>query len=189
VKFAKRGFPERGFYWEKRRDRLAFFPLGLCAAAQLNFDDMKNRPNALEKNGSLMKAVIIYDSFALAAKANSLMQSAGGGSGCEIDWEIKPWRASLLKLPNFTTEAREEAKSARLIVLATEEIESLPYWLEQWLEQWGAEREFEEAALAVLTEDPQGHLALFPQAYRFAARQGLTFIYQPHESTDPVCAG
>jgi hypothetical protein len=135
-----------------------------------------------------MKAMILYDSFDLAAKASRLLLCAAGKSSCDFEWEIKPWRVDLLKLPNFMTEARAEASDAHLIVVATEKIRSLPYWLEHWLEEWAAERKFEESALAVLSEDPQGHSTLIPQAYRFAARQGLTLIYQPYEATEPVCA-
>jgi len=136
-----------------------------------------------------MKAMVIYDTFVLAAKANSLLQRAAGKSSCEIEWDIRPWRANLLNLPGFVDEARTEATEAHLIVIALENLNSIPFWLEQWLEAWAAERKFEEAALAVLSPDPHGSLALFPQAYRLASRQGLTFIYQPHETGEAVCAG
>jgi hypothetical protein len=175
---------------EKSAEFFGTFPAKQSASTKPDFEITKNMTNnrkASDKNSSGMKAMIIYDSFALAAKASSLLQSAAGKSSCEIEWEIKPWRANLLHLPNFVNEARTEADDAHLIVVAMENLESFPFWLEQWLEEWAAERKFEEAALAVLSEDPQGHLTLFPQAYRFASRQGLTFIYQPHETRGSVC--
>jgi len=141
------------------------------------------------KNGPAMKAMVIYDSFVLAAKANSLLQSAAGKSSCELEWDIKPWRANLLNLPGFMDEARAEGNEARLIVIALENLNSLPFWLEQWLEEWAVERKFEEAALAVLSPDPRGNLAFFPQAYRLASRQGLTFIYQPQQAGEAGCSG
>jgi hypothetical protein len=144
--------------------------------------------NTSEKNGSTMRALIIYDSFALAAKANGLLLCAAENSSCDIEWDIKPWRTDLLKLPNFMTEALADAHAAHLVILAIEKMGSFPYWLEQWLEEWAAARKFEEVGLAVLNEDTRGRLTLIPQAYRFAARHGLSLIYQPHEATEPIYA-
>jgi hypothetical protein len=145
---------------------------------------MKQSAITLKKTSPAMKAMVIYDSFSVAAKANCLLQSAAVHSACVMNWEIKPWRADLLKMVNFIREASLEASDAHLIIIAAEKIGSLPYWLEHWLEDWAVERKIEEAALGIVDYDPRGHLPLFPQAYRFAARHGLNFIYQPQERKD-----
>jgi len=124
-----------------------------------------------------VKALIIYDNFACAAKASATLQHAACRANVSAHFNIKPWRVDVMRLPSVAEEALMEAADSDLIVFAGPRAYSLPAWLEDWLERWVTRREVGEAALAVIHDGTGGRLA--PPATelsRFAARHGLSFI-------------
>src|SRR5882672_6063426 len=98
-----------------------------------------------------MKALIIYDDFDSAFKANATLQHSAQKADCAVQWNIRPWRVDLLKFPPTADEALTEALDAHLIVFAGHSAQSLPFWLERWLEQWAKLRRVKDAALAVVS--------------------------------------
>lgn len=87
-----------------------------------------------ERN-SIMKALVIYDDFASAAKANAMLHRATHQVDAIMHWNIRPWRVDLLKQPRRANEALMEAADAHLIVFAGHQAQSLPFWLQGWLER------------------------------------------------------
>jgi hypothetical protein len=132
----------------------------------------------LHKNNASMKAVIIYDSFPLAAKANAMLQRATHKADATMCWNIRPWRVDVLRLPPAADEALTEAIDAYLILLASHNGQSLRSWLNRWLEQWATCRKIKNAALAVIS-DQSGEALLMSatnELFQFAVRHGLEFI-------------
>jgi hypothetical protein len=126
-----------------------------------------------------MKALIIYYDFASAAKANAALQFSGQYPDVNVQWNISPWRADLLKFPPTAEEALADAADAHLIVFAGGHAESLPFWLQDWLEKWAQDRLVKDVALAVIREgnaDETPSRAM-PELAAFAARHGLHFIF------------
>src|SRR5882757_4043633 len=97
-----------------------------------------------------MKALIIYDDFDSAFKANATLQHSAQKADCAVQWNIRPWRVDLLKFPPTADEALTEALDAHLIVFAGHSAQSFPVWLERWLEQWAKYRRIKDALLAVV---------------------------------------
>jgi len=126
-----------------------------------------------------MNAVIIYDKFDFAAKANAILERAAQRTGESAHWRVKPWRADILKLPPAAEEALAEAAEAHLILLAMRQVQSLLPWLLGWLERWALCRQVHEAALAVWgggTADA-GSVRAIPELSQFAGRHGLSLIF------------
>jgi hypothetical protein len=125
-----------------------------------------------------MKALVIYDSVPLAAKANAILQHATHRADATMYWSIRPWRVDVLRLPPEADEALTEAMDAHLILLASHRAQSLPSWLHGWLEQWAACRKIKNAALAVISDQSDGTLLISAtnELLQFAARHGLEFI-------------
>ena len=95
-----------------------------------------------------MTAFIIYDSFTLAWKANSMLQRVAAKVGNSFDWNVLPWRTQLLRFNPAARLALTEARDAHLLVFAWDKGHPLPSWLEEWLENWAATRTVKEAAIA-----------------------------------------
>ena len=76
-----------------------------------------------------MNAVIIYDEFDYAAKANAMLERAAHRMDETTHWSIKPWRVDMLKLPPAAEAALAEAAEAHLILLAVRQVQSLLPWL------------------------------------------------------------
>src|SRR5271154_5711262 len=74
---------------------------------------MNNQPQ-----DSTMKALIIYDDFYSAIKANASLQHSADKADLAVRWNIRPWRVDMLKFPPTADEALTEALDAHLIVLA-----------------------------------------------------------------------
>jgi hypothetical protein len=132
----------------------------------------------LHKNNVTMKALIIYDNFPLAAKANAMLQRATHTADTTIYWNMRPWRVDELRLPPEADEALTEAMDAHLILLASHRAQSLPSWLHRWLEQWAACRKIKNAALAVISDQRSETLLMSAtkELLQFAVRHGLEFI-------------
>src|SRR5271156_5278076 len=97
-----------------------------------------------------MKALVIYDDFVCAEKANAALQHSAQNANVSVQWNIRPWRVDMLKFPPTAEEALTEAIDADLIVFAGRSAQSLPFWLQRWLEHWAKCRRIQDAALAVI---------------------------------------
>ena len=124
-----------------------------------------------------MKALIIYDDFAGAARAGAALQHATRSANVSVDWDIRPWRTDVLRVASAADEALIEAADADLIVFAGSAY-SLPTWLKDWLKRWVRRREIKDVALAMIRNIGAGTLPVpaIAQLCRFAARHGLSFI-------------
>jgi hypothetical protein len=125
-----------------------------------------------------MKALIIYDDFAGAARAGAALQHAMWSANVSADWDIRPWRMDVLRVASAADDALIEAADADLIVFTGFAAYSLPTWLTEWLKRWVMRREIEDVALAIIRGMDVGTLAVpaIAQLSRFAARHGLSFI-------------
>jgi len=127
-----------------------------------------------------MKALIIYDDFDSAVKANATLQHSAHKAGFAEQWNVRPWRVNMLKIPPMSDEALTEALDAHLIVFAGQSAQSLPFWLERWLEQWTKYRRVKDAALAVVHPGGPKTLTLGstkPDLSQFARRHDLNVIF------------
>jgi hypothetical protein len=129
-------------------------------------------------DSSCMKAIIIYDNFAFAAKANEMLQRAANQADATMRWNIKTWRVDALDLRGSAEEALRDAQDAHLIVFAGHRAQALPSWLLHWLERWVASRQITGAAFAVMGGSNGDTLSLpaMPELSSFARRHGLDFI-------------
>jgi len=124
-----------------------------------------------------MKALIIYDNFAFAAKATELLQRAAHQVGASLHWNLRLWRLDTLNLPHRAEEALAEAADARLMVFAGHRTQSLPPWLLNWLERWVPCHQIADAAFAIIG-GRSGDELIRPTAElaRFAVQHGFSFI-------------
>lgn len=126
-----------------------------------------------------MKALIIYDDFAVAKTASAALQRATYHADVTVHWNISPWRADMLKLQSVAEEALMAAIDAHLIVLAGRCARSLPGWLKDWLERWAARRQIHDVALAVIGDGNAAARSApaTPGLFQFARRHGLSLIF------------
>ncbi|HEX9045632.1 MAG TPA: hypothetical protein VF988_01280 [Verrucomicrobiae bacterium] len=122
-----------------------------------------------------MTAFIIYDSFALACRANVLLQNVAENVSGSFVWNVLPWRTQILRFNPTGQMALREARDAHLLVFAWEDQRPLHSWMANWLESWAACRTIPEAAIAVVREGNQ-HTEALPELSRFAARHGIGMI-------------
>ena len=123
-----------------------------------------------------MKVLIIYDDVKVAAKASAVLRQAVPQKDFNVELNIVPWRAGVLRFPAAATEALMDAADAHLIVFAGS---GTAPWLLGWLTEWVKIRQVEDAALAVLSADSTGSFSLSasPDVSRFASQHGLNLIY------------
>jgi hypothetical protein len=130
-----------------------------------------------------MKALIIYDDFASAMKANAALQHSAQNMNFSVQWNIRPWRADMLKFAPTSEAALSDATNAYLIVFAGRISQSLPFQLEHWAKC----RQIEDAALAVYcegsTDAPSISAAL--ELSQFATLHGLNFIFDDNAALTP----
>ena len=129
-------------------------------------------------HGPSMKALIIYDNFAFAARANTMLQEAADRGDAAIRWNIRPWRVDSLNMVSQAAEALMDAADTHLIVFAGHRAQSVPLWLLDWLERWVACRQIKDAAFAVIGGRNGEALSMpaTPELSRFASQHGLSFI-------------
>src|SRR5271167_3717228 len=135
-----------------------------------------------------MKALIIYDDFYSAIKANASLQHSAHKADLAVRWNIRPWRVDMLKFPPTADEALTEALDAHLIVLAGHSAQSLPFWLERWLKQWAKYRRIKDAALAVViagSSEALSSASAKPDLSRFARRHDLRVIFDDNITSVP----
>ena len=139
-----------------------------------------------------MKALIIYDDFTAAAKANAMLLGASAWAEEGLRWDVHPWRLEMLRPSPAGDLARAEAVDAHLIVFAVGHARSLPAELIAWLHQWALGRQVPDAALAVFESQQGGGLAAeaTPELTEFARQHGLmqTRGSDTH-STATLCGG
>lgn len=125
-----------------------------------------------------MKAVIVYDKFSLATKAQALSQRALNRVDATTQWIVKPWRVTLLVLPGFGNAALKDAADAHLIVLASRQSVFLPPWLPAWLEKGAERRQVQQAALAVFNGGKGDSCSTSTplELSQFAGRHGLDLV-------------
>jgi hypothetical protein len=125
-----------------------------------------------------MKALIIYDDFELAGRANAMLQRTADQTGLKVKWDVKPWRSDTLKLPVLGDQALREAMDAHLIVIAICQAKPVLGSVMQWLEKWAAQRQIPDAALALLGEEKNDvySAAAMTEFAHFASEHHLSFI-------------
>jgi len=126
-----------------------------------------------------MNAVVLYDTFDFAAKANAMLERAAHWTDEAMHWSVKPWRVDMLKLPPAAEAALAEAAEAHLMVLELRQVPSLLPWLGDWLERWAACRQVQDAALAVWDggNAVSRSARATPELSQFAGRHGLSLIF------------
>jgi hypothetical protein len=72
---------------------------------------MKHKKRSHSPQGT-MKALIIYDDVDCAERAIEFLRRAASQAGMHVQWEIKPRRVSVLRLPTAAEEALLEAVGA-----------------------------------------------------------------------------
>jgi hypothetical protein len=96
-----------------------------------------------------MNAMIIYEEYSSAERANALLKRASDRADAAEQWSVKPWRLDMLDWPPLAQDAQRDGAEAHLIVLAVGRRAELPPGLLSWLEGWARRRRVEDAALAV----------------------------------------
>jgi hypothetical protein len=131
-----------------------------------------------------MRAVIIFDNFDFAAKANAMLAGVAYSADEGAQWDVRPWHAGKLEQSGPAVEALIEAASAHLILLAFRQQKPLPSTMLNWLETWAASRLVPDAALAVWDGGDVGALSrpVASELCQFAERHGLSFIFDSGDS-------
>jgi hypothetical protein len=134
-----------------------------------------------DENGlaATMNAVVLYDTFDFAAKANAMLERVAHWTDETTHWSVKPWRVDMLKFPPAAEAALAEAAEAHLMVLELRQVQSFLPWLVDWLERWAGCRQVKDAALAVWDG---GNAAwrpaqATPELSQFAGSHGLSLIF------------
>jgi hypothetical protein len=99
-----------------------------------------------------MKAVIICDDIAFAAKADATLRRTGHREDIHIQWVLKYWLANALRGTSLAEKALVEALDAHLIVLPSRDAEFVPSWLLDWLNRWAERRQIQDAAFGFLPD-------------------------------------
>ena len=134
----------------------------------------KSFKSSYRPTGAGIKALLIYDDFASAVKANTALQRVAEQADLTVLWNIRPWCVDVLRLLPAADKALNEALDAHLIVFAGNRAQSNPSWLQRWLEQWAACRSISDAALAVIADGGQ-------QTFSSAVSAGLTEFARRHK--------
>ena len=126
----------------------------------------------------MMKALIVYDDFACAAKANAALQRVGHRAKVKVQWIIKLWQVNVLREERPAESALTDAVDAHLILFAGRCAQSIPCWIRDWLERWVAIRKIQDAAVAVINH---GEGAGFVSSANFelaalVQQHGLNFV-------------
>jgi hypothetical protein len=100
----------------------------------------------------IMKAVLICDDFAFAARANTSLRRAGFCAGAKVQWTIQCWPVNALNQAAIAEKILVESADAHLIVIPGRRAQSTPLWLQEWLERWAAVRQIPDAAVAVIED-------------------------------------
>jgi hypothetical protein len=102
--------------------------------------------------GLLMKAVVMSDDFAFAARASAALRRVGRQADIDVQWTVRCWQASALEEAALAEKVLAEAVDAHLIVLQACHARFVPVWLKDWLERWATRRKVRGAALGVISD-------------------------------------
>jgi hypothetical protein len=126
----------------------------------------------------VLKAVIICDDFAFAAKANATLRRVGYQSGLEAQWIIKCWPINALNDTLLAEQALAETLDAHLIVFPARCARSLQSRVLDWLEAWASRRQIPAVALGFINDAyaTDATTTVCPQLSRFIHKHDLNFI-------------
>jgi len=126
-----------------------------------------------------VKAVIIYDDFACAARAKANLKRVAQLAGEPTQNILELCLLELLNQTAFATQMMGEAADAHLIVITLSQPESLPARLLDWLEGWAVFRQIQDAALAVFVGERSDALSMpvLHELSQFTERHGLDLIF------------
>src|SRR5215510_2940219 len=148
---------------------------------------MKHKKPSTHRRGT-MKALIIYDDVDSAERAIGILRRAASQARVHGQWDIKPWRVGVLRLPIAAEKALLEAADADAIVFADLRGSRLPTWLKDWLMRWGVRRQPGEPALVVTCAGPPNQpCGVSYELLRFAAQNKLDLIIQANPSLATNC--
>lgn len=127
----------------------------------------------------IVKALIIYDNYSLAADAQRNLEHAAELTGETTTREnVAVCPVDRFKQASRALEMLHHAADAHLIVIALGRTVALPAHLLDWLAAWAAHRQVEEAAIAIF--GGENHTLLSPAAIdelsRFAKGNGLGLV-------------
>lgn len=97
-----------------------------------------------------MKALIIYDNFAVAVKASAALQHTTLQADTTLHWIISPWRIDMLKFASLAEESLTAAADTHLLVFAGFGEQPFPKHLHDWLKELIARRPVHDIALALV---------------------------------------
>ena len=129
-----------------------------------------------------LKAVIIFDNRALAARAITTLENAGNSVGEIVKWDIKSWESDILKRSDLVGATVAVAADADLIVLALDKVDDPSDELLDWLEHWSEHRRVEDAAIMAFSPDDSPP-AFLNELKWFAEWRGLNFLESPDATT------
>ena len=125
-----------------------------------------------------MKAVLLCDDFAFAAKATSSLRRVGDHAGVRVRWAVQCWPVNALTQSAMAERILIDSTDAHLVIIPGRRAHFVPPWLQEWLERWGASRRIPEAALAVFEEGPHSGFAneVSPALRLLGRKHGLSLI-------------
>jgi len=125
-----------------------------------------------------MKAVIISDDLAFAAKARAILRRVGRQPDLNVQWTLKCWQAEALNETALAQTALTESLDAHLVALPRRCACSPSSWLLDWLEQWMTQRRISDAALGVINDatSADGRNSLCPELSRIISHHKLKLI-------------
>jgi hypothetical protein len=125
-----------------------------------------------------MKAVLICDDFAFAARANTSLRRVGFCVGAKVQWTFQCWPVNALNQAVMAEKILVESADTHLIVIPRRRAQSTPLWLHEWLERWAAVRQIPDAAVAVIEDGDHTDLtnAVSPELTLLVRRHGLNLI-------------
>jgi len=122
-----------------------------------------------------LKAVIIFDNIALAARAITSLENAATSADETVKWDIKSWQADVLKRPDLIGVTVAAAIDADLVVLALDRMRKASDEMLDWLEHWSEHRKIEDAAILAFCPD-DSPADFFNELRWFAEWRGLNFL-------------
>lgn len=122
-----------------------------------------------------LKAVIIFDSRTLAARAVTALENAATSVGETLKWDIKSWQSDELKRTDMAGVTVAVAADADLIILALDSKRDASDELLDWLEHWSEHRRVEDAAVMAFCPD-ESSPAFLKELKWFAEWRGLHFV-------------
>ena len=140
---------------------------------------MSNAQEFPPPHDSAIKALIIYEDFDSAVRANVALQHSARNVDFAVQWNVNPWRIDLLQFSPTAEAALTDASYAHLIIIASCSGKSSAFWFQDWLEHWAKCHQIEGAALALFGVGYSDGLAAsaIREFSSIARRHGLSLIF------------